>query len=81
MNKTVFMICITRFGSKATTRKDAREKDTSITEEDVEEFFTKKKVEEKCKTRGGNGFAAPHALLELQLDLFVTYARFRKPEA
>ena len=43
--------------------------------------FSQKKVEEKCKTRGGNGFAAPHALLELQLDLFVTYARFRKPEA
>ena len=27
------------FGSRATTQKDAREKDTSITKEDVEEFF------------------------------------------
>ena len=27
------------YGSKATTLKDAREKDKSITKEDVEEFF------------------------------------------
>ena len=29
------------FGSRATTLKDAREKDKSITKEDVEEFFRK----------------------------------------
>ena len=35
------------FGSRATTLKDAREKDKSITKEDVEEFF-RKNVEESA---------------------------------
>ena len=38
------------FGSRATTLKDAREKDNSITKEDVEEFF-KSNIEEKRKPR------------------------------
>ena len=58
-----------RFGSRATTLKDAREKDKSITKEDVEEFF-KKNVEEKRRPRGENSFVAPHAYFEFQLDLF-----------
>ena len=57
------------FGSRATTLKDAREKDRSITKEDVEEFF-KKNVEEKRRPRGENSFVAPHAYFEFQLDLF-----------
>ena len=57
------------FGSRATTLKDAREKDKSITKEDVEEFF-KKNVEEKRRPRGENSFVAPHAYFEFQLDLF-----------
>ena len=57
------------FGSRATTLKDAREKDKSITKEDVEEFF-KKNVEEKRKPRGVNSFVAPHAHWEYQVDLF-----------
>ena len=57
------------FGSRATTLKDAREKDKSITKEDVEEFFWKN-VEEKRKPRGENSFVAPHAHFEYQLDLF-----------
>ena len=48
------------FGSRATTLKDAREKDKSITKKDVEEFF-KTNVEEKRKMRGENSFIAPHA--------------------
>ena len=57
------------FGSRATTLKDAREKDNSITKEDVEEFF-RKNVEEKRKPRGVNSFVAPHAHFEYQVDLF-----------
>ena len=57
------------FGSRATTLKDAREKDKSITKEDVEEFF-RKNVEEKRKPRGENSFVAPHAYFEYQVDLF-----------
>ena len=57
------------FGSRATTLKDAREKDKSITKEDVEEFF-RKNVEEKRKPRGENSFVAPHSFFEFQLDLF-----------
>ena len=57
------------FGSKATTLKDAREKDNTITKADVEEFFWKN-VEEKRKPRGENSFVAPHSYWEYQLDLF-----------
>ena len=35
------------FGSRATTLKDAREKDKSITKEDVEEFFLGKMLRRK----------------------------------
>jgi len=57
------------FGSRATTLKDAKKKDASITKEDVEEFF-RKNVEEKRKPRGENSFVAPHAHWEYQVDLF-----------
>ena len=57
------------FGSRATTLKDARERDKSITKEDIEEFF-RKNVEEKRKPRGENSFVAPHAHFEYQVDLF-----------
>ena len=57
------------FGSRATTLQDAKKKDTTITKEDVEEFF-RKNVEEKRKPRGENSFVAPHAHWEYQLDLF-----------
>ena len=58
------------FGSRATTLKDAREKDKSITKEDVEQFF-KSNIEEKRKPRGENSFVAPHAHWEYQVDLFL----------
>ena len=57
------------FGSRAQTLKDSREKDATITTEDVEEFF-RKNVEEKRKPRGENSFVAPHSFFEFQLDLF-----------
>ena len=57
------------FGSKATTLKDSREKDKTITMKDVEEFF-KTNVEEKRKMRSDNSFIAPHANWEYQVDLF-----------
>ena len=57
------------FASKAVTLKDARQKDKSITAEDVNEFF-RKNVEEKRKMRGQNSFIAPHAFWEFQFDLF-----------
>ena len=57
------------FGSKATTLKDSREKDKTITEADVAEFF-KKNVEEKRRPRGDNSFIAPEPYFEFQLDLF-----------
>ena len=57
------------FGSRATTLKDSREKDASITKEDVEEAF-KKNVEDKRKTRGQNSYIPPRAFHEFQFDLF-----------
>ena len=47
------------YGRKATTLKDAREKDKTITMKDVEYFF-RKNVEIKRKQRGQNSFVAPH---------------------
>ena len=57
------------FGSRAQILKDSREKDATITKEDVEQFF-KRNIEEKRKPRGDNSFVAPHAHFEYQLDLF-----------
>ena len=57
------------FGSRAQTLKDSREKDASITKEDVEEFF-KKNVEKKRKMRGQNSYIPPRAFHEFQFDLF-----------
>ena len=57
------------FGSRAQTLKDSREKDASITKEDVEELF-KKNVEEKRKMRGQNSYIPPRAFHEFQFDLF-----------
>ena len=57
------------FGSKATTLKDAREKDKTITMKDVEDFF-RKNVEVKAKQRGMNSFVAPSNYHTYQVDLF-----------
>ena len=57
------------YGSKATTLKDAREKDKTITMKDVEEFF-RKNVEIKAKPRGYNSFVAPKNNHTYQIDLF-----------
>ena len=57
------------FGSKATTLRDAKEKDKTITMKDVEEFF-RKNVEQKKQLRGQNSFIPPHPLYEFQMDLF-----------
>ena len=57
------------FGSKASTLKDARVKDKTITMADVEKFF-KSNIEEKRKPRGENSFVAAHSFFEFQLDLF-----------
>ena len=57
------------YGSKATTLKDAREKDKTITMKDVEQFF-RKNVEVKAKPRGMNSFVAPKNNHTYQIDLF-----------
>ena len=57
------------YGSRQRTLKEAREKDKSITIDDVNEFF-KKNVEAKRKPAGQNSFVAPHSAYEYQMDLF-----------
>ena len=56
------------YGSRSRTLKEAREKDKSITIDDVNEFF-KKNVEAKRKPAGQNSFVAPHSAYEYQMDL------------
>ena len=58
-------------GSKAVTLQDARQKNKTITADDVNEFF-KKNVDEKRKMRGQNRFVDLHACWEFQLDLFFS---------
>ena len=57
------------FGSIATTYKDSRAKDKTITLDDVRDWF-KRNVEQKAKPRGYNSFVAPHDAFEFQMDLF-----------
>ena len=57
------------FGSIQTTYKDAKEKEPSITLNDVKEWF-KKNVEQKKQLRGQNSFIPPHPFYEFQMDLF-----------
>ena len=57
------------FGSISTTYKDAKEKEPSITLNDVKEWF-KKNVEQKKQLRGQNSFIPPHPFYEFQMDLF-----------
>ena len=57
------------YGSRQRTLKEAREKDKSITIDDVNEFF-KKNVEAQ-KPAGQNSFVAPHSAYEYQTDLFL----------
>ena len=57
------------YGSIATTYKDAKEKDKTITLNDVKEWF-KKNVEQKKQLRGFNSFVPNEPYWEYQLDLF-----------
>ena len=57
------------YGSKQTTLKDAKQKYSSVTINDINEFFSKN-VEEKRKMRGENSFIAPHSFWEFQFDMF-----------
>ena len=57
------------FGSMQTTYKDAKEKDNSITMNDVKDFF-EEFVEKKKQLKGFNSFIAPHHNYEYQADLF-----------
>ena len=60
------------FGSIQQTLKEAKEKDKSITLNDVKEWF-KENVEQKKQLRGYNSFVAKHAYFEFQADLlFIT---------
>ena len=58
------------FGSIATTYKDAKKKDASITMQDVKEWV-QENVERKKQLSGYNSFIAPDINFEYQLDLFL----------
>ena len=57
------------YGSKKATLSDARQKDKTITMDDINEFF-QKNVEQKKQLRGYNSFVAPEHGYEYQVDLF-----------
>ena len=57
------------FGSIATTFKDAKAKDKSITLADVKAWF-EKNLDRKRPMSGFNSFIAPYAYYEYQIDLF-----------
>ena len=57
------------FGSVATTYKDSKAKDATITLNDVKEWY-KKNIKQKQQLRGQNSFVATEPYWEYQLDLF-----------
>ena len=57
------------FGSIRTTYQDAKQKDSSITVNDVRQWF-EKNIERKKQLSGYNSFVAPYAKYEYELDLF-----------
>ena len=57
------------FGSIATTFKDAKAKDKSITLADVKAWF-EKNVDRKRPMSGFNSFIAHYAFYEYEIDLF-----------
>ena len=57
------------FGSLKTTLEDSKKKDSSITMDDVRQFF-RKNVEIKAKQRGYNSFTTPKNNHTYQIDLF-----------
>ena len=57
------------FGSQRVTYLDAKKKDTSITMQDVKDWFSEN-IERKTQLSGYNSFVAPEANYEFQLDLF-----------
>ena len=70
-NKTISDIYFDKsiFGSQATTFKDAKAKDKSITLADVKAWF-EKNMDRKRPMSGFNSFIAPYAYYEYQIDLF-----------
>ena len=59
------------FRSKQRTLDEAREKDKSITVDDINEFL-KKNVEQKCRAVGTNSFVSPHSVYEYQIDFSLS---------
>ena len=57
------------YGSIQNTWKDAHEKDPSIRQSDVKEWF-ENNIKKKTNVKGQNSFVAPHAYYEFQIDLF-----------
>ena len=57
------------FGSQATTFKDAKAKDKSITLADVKAWF-EKNIDRKKPMSGVNSFIAAYAYYEYQIDFF-----------
>ena len=65
------------FGSIATTFKDAKAKDKSITLADVKAWF-EKNIDRERPMSGFNSFIAPYAYYEYQIDLFLKKQCFEK---
>ena len=57
------------YGSIQTTFKDAKQKDKTITLQNVRDRFSKN-IERKIQLSGYNSFVAPHSFYEFQIDLF-----------
>ena len=71
-NDIISKICYDKsgYGSIATTYKDAKQKEQSITLNDGKEWF-QKNIEQKKQSRCKKSFIAPHPEFEFQLDLFL----------
>ena len=65
------------FGSKNSLLRDAKQMDPVITADDVNDWWDRNR-ERKNKMYAYNSFVAPHALYELQVDLF--YYKYKQKQ-
>ena len=68
------------FGRVQSIYKRAKEKDPSITLDDVKRFMTKQPNQQIKGYRGSNSYTAPFARFEYQIDIMVMAPLVKNPE-
>ena len=71
----------TGFGSVQETLRKAKQKEPTITKEDVDKFMREQPNKQVKKYRGSNSYTAPFARFEYQIDIMDMVSLVKEPEA